>query len=142
MKKKILVVDDEYTIRELVELSLDEDYEIYKAQDGQEALEKAELIPDLIILDVMMPNIDGYEVCEKIKTSEKTKHIPVIMLTVKHTPEDLEKAIACNVDEFITKPFEPGLLKKRVDSYFTGEKQKSKLMQVDRSIHYVKGQDS
>ena len=145
MKKTILVADDEYAIRELVELTLEEDYIVIKAEDGEEALEKANngaTRPDLIILDVMMPKIDGFQVCKKLKSSEKTKKIPIIMLTVKNTPEDLKKAISYNVDEFITKPFEPEIIEKRVNSYFTNEKQKGKLSRMDRSIHYIKDQDS
>ncbi len=142
MKKKILIADDEFTIRELLEMSLDEDYEVDKANDGEEAIKKAKNKPDLIILDVMMPKIDGYEVCNRLKSSKETRDIPIIMLTVKHTAEDLKKAISCNVDEFMTKPFEPEILKKRVDSYLNKEKQKAKLSQFDRTIHYIKGHDS
>ena len=90
----------------------------------------------------MMPKIDGYDVCKKLKSSKETRDIPIIMLTVKNTPEDLKKAISCNVDEFITKPFEPEVIKRRVDSYFTKEKQKGKLSRMDKSIHYIKDQDS
>lgn len=142
MTKTILIADDEYTIRELVELTLEEDYNIEKAEDGEKAKKKAKEIPDLIILDVMMPKIDGYDVCKKLKSSKETRDIPIIMLTVKNTPEDLKKAISCNVDEFITKPFEPEVIKRRVDSYFTKEKQKGKLSRMDKSIHYIKDQDS
>ncbi|MFW6383732.1 MAG: response regulator, partial [Nanoarchaeota archaeon] len=122
-----------------------EDYYVEKAENGEEALEKANntaLKPDLIILDVMMPKIDGFQVCKKLKSSEKTRDIPIIMLTVKNTPEDLKKAISYNVDEFITKPFEPEILEKRVNSYFSKERQKGKLSRMGRSIHYIKDQDS
>ncbi len=78
--------------------------------------------------------------CEKLKTDEKTRHIPVIMLTAKHSMEDLKKAVKVDVDEYITKPFEPEFLKKRVDAYLGDEKKdiKSRLFQYDKSLHYVK----
>jgi DNA-binding response OmpR family regulator len=140
MKKKILVVDDEYTIRELVDLTLTPEYDVIKAENGKEGLEMIEENPDLVILDIMMPQMDGYEVCEKLKTDEKTRQIPVIMLTAKHSMEDLKKAVKVDVDEYITKPFEPEFLKKRVDAYLTGDKKdiKRKLFQYDKSLHYVK----
>jgi len=142
MVKKVLVVDDEFTIRELVELTLTPDYEVIKAEGGKEALEMAAQA-DLIVLDIMMPNIDGYEVCHRLKSDPKTKNIPVIMLTAKHSTDDLKSAIQVSVDEYITKPFEPELLKKRVDAYLSGDstKIKRKLFQFGKSLHYTKERD-
>ncbi|MFW5991153.1 MAG: response regulator [Candidatus Nanoarchaeia archaeon] len=139
--KKILVADDEYTMRELLEMSLEEDYEIIKAEDGEEALKKtSEEKPDLIVLDIMMPKMDGFEVCRKLKSDKETYKIPIIVLTAKHSPGDLKTAISCDVDEFITKPFEPDKLKRRVDFYCKQDNPKTegKLSQFDKSIHYVK----
>ncbi len=144
MKKKVLIVDDEYTIRELVDLTLTPDYEIIKANNGKEALEKVKESPNLIILDIMMPKMDGYEVCSKLKSDRKTKNIPIIMLTAKHSIDDLKEALRNDVDEYITKPFEPEFLKKRVDSYFdSGSKKKieKKLFQFGKSLHYIKERD-
>ena len=140
MPKKILVVDDEYTIRELVELTLEPDYEILKAENGKEALEMIKQKPDLVILDIMMPKMDGYEVCEKLKSDPATRSIPIIMLTAKHSIDDLKKAIGVDVDEYITKPFEPELLKKRIDAYLGEDKTKikRKLFQFGKSLHYTK----
>lgn len=142
-KKTVLVVDDEFSIRELVELSLEPDFEVVKAENGEEALVLAKRIPDLIILDIMMPKVDGFEVCRKLKKDPETKGIPIIMLTAKHTVDDLKKAISNNVDEFITKPFEPDILKKRVEFYTDEEKRSSrgKLFQYGKSIHYIKERD-
>ncbi len=144
MKKKILIADDEYTIRELVDLTLGDDYEIIKAEDGQDALDKMkEVNPDLIIIDVMMPKLDGFEVSRRIKTDETTKHIPIIMLTVKHELEDVKRAIKADVDEFITKPFEPDLLRKRVEENISCVEEnteiKRKLFKYGKSLHYIKG---
>jgi len=140
MKKKVLVVDDEFTIRELVEMTLSPDYDVVKAENGKEGLEMLERNPDIIILDIMMPQMDGYQVCEKIKNDEKTKSIPIIMLTAKHSMEDLKRAIKVDVDEYITKPFEPELLKRRVDAYLGEDKTKikRKLFQYGKSLHYTK----
>jgi DNA-binding response OmpR family regulator len=143
MKKKVLVVDDEYTIRELVALSLEPDYNVLKAETGAAGLEMVkqnESRPDLIILDIMMPNTDGYEVCRKLKSNKNTEDIPVIMLTAKHQNEDLRKAISVDVDEFISKPFEPELLKKRVDAYLSesAKAMKHRLFKFGKSIHYIK----
>lgn len=143
-KKKVLVVDDEYTIRELVEISLEDDYEVWKAENAKQAFELVGMKPDLMILDIMMPDVDGYEVCKQIKSDDLTRHIPIIMLTAKHAPDDLNEAIRCNVDEFMTKPFEPDFLKRRVDFYLlddSGKKTEGKLLQSGKSIHYVKERD-
>ncbi|MGM5482045.1 MAG: response regulator [Nanobdellota archaeon] len=143
-KKKILVVDDQYTIRELLEMSLEEDYNILKAEDGKEALELAQNEPpDLIVLDIMMPKMDGFEVCRKLKFSNDTSKIPIIVLTAKHSSDDLKTAISCDVDEYITKPFEPDLLKRRVDFYLQDKesKTKGKLSHFDKTIHYIKKRD-
>jgi DNA-binding response OmpR family regulator len=141
-KKKILIIDDEYALRELIEFTLEEDYEILKAENAKEAYELVLEKPNLIILDIMMPKIDGYEVCRKFKQDENTKNIPIIMLTAKHSTEDLNLAIDIGVDEYITKPFEPEFLKKRVDFYLSDEykdvKKEKRLFQHEKKIHYVK----
>jgi putative two-component system response regulator len=142
-KKIVLVVDDEYTIRELVGLTLEPDYKVIKAESGGDALAIVDKeMPDLIILDIMMPKMDGYEVCRKLKADEKTKAIPIIILTAKHQLDDVKEAVRADCDEFITKPFEPEFLKKRVDAYLekdakagTGGK---KLYQYGKSLHYIK----
>ncbi len=140
-KKKILIVDDEYSIRELVALSLGNTYEILKAENGEKALFLAQQKPDLIILDIMMPGMSGYEVCYKLKHNPTTKEIPIIMLTAKHQMEDLREGIKVQVDEFVTKPFEPAQLKKIVDTWFQEPKQPKQkaLYKYGNQLHYVKG---
>ena len=140
MNKKVLVVDDEFTIRELVELTLSPEYDVIKAENGEEALEKVKEKPDLIILDIMMPKVDGFDVCSSLKNDKTTKDIPVIMLTAKHGIEDLKEAIQVEVDEYITKPFEPEHLKKRVDEYLKNGKKpaKRRFFQFGKSLHYIK----
>ncbi len=138
MAKKILIADDQYTIRELIDLSLGDDYEYLKAEDGEQAIKLAKEMPDLIILDIMMPKVDGFEVCRKIKHNPVTSDIPVIILTAKHGEEDLKKAIECGADEYITKPFEPEILIQSVDAVFSGKKRKPKMMKAGKSIHYIR----
>jgi DNA-binding response OmpR family regulator len=140
--KKIMIVDDEYTIRKLVALTLEDEYEIIKAESGNDALNKINLKPDLIILDVMMPNLDGFSVCEALKSNKETQHIPIIMLTAKHQIEDVKKAMEIGADEYITKPFEPSLLKQRIKLYFEDGKIDRKLFQYGKSIHFIKGRDA
>lgn len=140
-KKRVMIVDDEYTIRELIALIL-EDYDTIKASSAKEAFEKMQLSPDLVILDVMMPLVDGYHVCKELKSKEETKHIPIIMLTAKHQADDVRIAIEAGADEYITKPFEPEVLKKRVDAYLKDNKMmERKIIQNGKSIHYIKGSE-
>lgn len=108
-KKKILIVDDEAHIVELVRVCLeDSDYEIVEAYDGAEALNKArQEKPDLILLDIMLPKMDGYEVCKNLKHSEDTRHIPVVMLTAKGQEVDKVKGFQSGADAYMTKPFSP-----------------------------------
>jgi len=84
MSKKILIVEDEPELVKALQIRLQENYKLIVASDGEEGLKKAkEIVPDLIILDIILPGIDGYQVCQALKRDEKYKHIPVIMLTVK-----------------------------------------------------------
>ena len=107
MAKKILVADDETDIIEVVEMLLSsEGYEVIKAHDGLEALEVVRnVIPDLIILDIMMPEIDGVEVCKRMRMMEKIKNIPIIMFSAKLSAIDKKESFDAGADGFITKPF-------------------------------------
>lgn len=108
-KKKILIADDESSLRLLVSSTLeDERFEIIQAIDGADALEKAEKHqPDLIILDVMMPNMSGLEVCRTIKTAG-TLHMPkIIVLTAKGQEQDIKEAGKVGADRYLKKPFSP-----------------------------------
>jgi DNA-binding response OmpR family regulator len=104
----ILVVDDDYDTRTVVKTILaGSGFRVEEAQDGQEALDKLETItPNLIVLDVMMPGLSGYDVMVKIKEKDETKNIPVIMLTAKSEPQDLITGYKdYSVDYYIPKPF-------------------------------------
>jgi len=110
MPKRILIVDDEPEILDFVAMRLESfGYAVMKASDGKEAMELLEKeIPDLILLDVMMPGKDGYEVCNEIKTDERTSRIPIILFTAKPQQKERLKSnykfIAA--DDYILKPFE------------------------------------
>jgi len=118
MSKKILIVDDEIYIRVLLEQTLedfeDAGVELLTVGDGLEAWEVAQTErPDLIILDVMMPGLSGYEVCQRIKSDPNLSDIHVIMLTAKGQEIDRLRSIEVGADEYITKPFDPDYLIER-----------------------------
>jgi DNA-binding response OmpR family regulator len=117
--KKILVVEDEPELVRALEVRLkSQDFEIVSALDGEEGLRKArEEKPDLIILDVMLPKIDGFRVSRFLKFDEEYKHIPIIMLTAKVEEEDKALGEETGADEYITKPFEWEYLFEKVKEY-------------------------
>jgi DNA-binding response OmpR family regulator len=105
--KKILAVDDEPNILMSIEFILEmEGYEVHTARDGNEALEVAQRVhPDLILLDINMPNKDGYEVCRLLREQPELAGIKVIMLTAKGQPLEKKKGLEVGADEYVTKPF-------------------------------------
>ena len=109
MPRKILTVDDEKHIVRLIQVNLErQGYEVVTASDGREALEKVDAErPDLVILDVMMPYMDGFEVLQYMKRNPSTRDIPVIMLTAKAQDADVFKGWQSGVDCYLTKPFNP-----------------------------------
>lgn len=109
--KKILVVDDELTLRMLIRATLEDIYEIFEAEDGIAGMELARsVLPDLIILDMMMPGITGLEVCRKLKGNPATSAIKILLLTAKSQQRDQEAALEAGVDYFLAKPFSPANL--------------------------------
>lgn len=108
-KKRILVVDDERHIVRLVQVNLErQGYQVLTAYDGVECLEKARAEkPDLIILDVMMPRMDGFEALQRLKTDPETSIIPVIMLTARAQDRDVLQGYQYGADLYLTKPFSP-----------------------------------
>ncbi|HLE41137.1 MAG TPA: response regulator [Nitrospirota bacterium] len=108
-KKKILIADDNENIRDaLTYLLEDEGYALSMAKDGSDALKKVrEFHPDILFLDIMMPEMNGYEVCRVIKSDPKLKNIYVIMLTAKGQVAEQERGKEVGADEYIVKPFSP-----------------------------------
>ena len=117
-KVKILIADDiKQNVKLLRVILAASVYDIIEAYDGEEALEKLKIEhPDLILLDVMMPKLTGYDVCKKIRADEKTKDIPVIMITALHEMDDRIKGIEAGANDFISKPFNKAELLARVKS--------------------------
>jgi DNA-binding response OmpR family regulator len=111
-----LVVEDEEHIRRVLEYNLRLDgFEVYQAGDGPRAIELAkELQPDVILLDWMMPDMDGLEVLSKLKQDKTTENIPVFMLTAKGMMADVGRALCEGADDYITKPFDPMQLGKNI----------------------------
>ena len=121
MAYKILVVDDEPTIVRLMEFILArQGHEMLVAVNGEEALEKIRAhAPDLVLLDIMMPRIDGYEVARLVRADPATAALPIIMLSAKAQEEDIRKGVEIGVDEYITKPFSPEHLVHVVADYLS-----------------------
>jgi len=116
MMKKILAVDDEEDILELIQYNLEkEGFEVLCAATGEEALVKAGTqYPDLILLDLMLPGLDGFQVCRTLKSDSKTQEIPIIMLTAKGEESDVVAGLEMGADDYITKPFSPNVLVARI----------------------------
>jgi two-component system alkaline phosphatase synthesis response regulator PhoP len=125
MKKgKVLVVDDEVNITQILEFSIGaEGFEVITAQNGEEAIEKARREqPDLIILDIMMPKIDGYEACRILKANPLTKNIPVVLLTAKGRDIDKRLGMEVGATDYIVKPFSPNRLIERINQLLSCHK--------------------
>lgn len=107
-RKRILIVDDETELAYAIQIRLKQaGYEVLTAYDGFEGLEKARKEnPDLILLDILMPGMDGYQMLRKLKENNQTKSIPVIMLTAKSQLEDVTQATNLGVEDYIVKPFD------------------------------------
>jgi two-component system phosphate regulon response regulator PhoB len=114
--ERILIVDDEEDVLELVQYNLDRNgYHVETATSGEQALAKTKKkLPDLIILDLMLPGIDGLEVCKQLKSDVKTESIPIIMLTAKGEEADIVTGLELGADDYVTKPFSPKVLVARV----------------------------
>ena len=118
-KKKVLIVDDEPDIVTALKFNLElENFECIEAYDGEEALLKAKNEnPDLILLDIMLPKINGYKVSRLLKFDESYKHIPIIMLTARAQEKDIKVGEETGADEYITKPFEMDKLMSVIKKY-------------------------
>lgn len=133
---KVLVIEDESDIRELIHFHLlKENYHVLLAGDGEEGLRltKKER-PDLILLDIMLPKIDGLKVCQKIKANPQFKHIPIIIITAKGTEEDMVMGLDLGGDDYLTKPFSPKILMARIRSQLrksqSRQKEQNQLTQI------------
>jgi signal transduction histidine kinase/DNA-binding response OmpR family regulator/streptogramin lyase len=123
-KNIILVVEDSADVRDYIRGELEPVYNVVDAGDGREGLKKAqEIIPDLIVSDIMMPEMDGYELCRALKEDIETSHIPVILLTARASEESVVKGLGTGADDYITKPFSSKILKARIKNLIDLRKQ-------------------
>ena len=118
MEKKILIIDDSEEIRIYLKFILTDNYQLFLANDGQEGLLIARKeLPDLILCDVMMPGIDGYDCCCELKKTMETSHIPVLMLTGKSEDCEVIKGLEAGADDYLTKPFNPDILRSKINNH-------------------------
>jgi two-component system alkaline phosphatase synthesis response regulator PhoP len=119
--KKILVVDDEVDLVKTIRFYLEtEGYNVMTSHNGEDALNQARKEnPDLILLDLMLPKLDGYKVCRLLKFDERYKHIPILMLTAKTQEKDKVLGMETGADEYITKPFDMDELMEKIKSYLS-----------------------
>lgn len=134
-KEHILVVDDETDILEMIQYNLQkEKYEVTGVKTGEEAIHVAKKeLPDLVILDLMLPEIDGFEVCRILKNDSDTAAIPIVMLTAKGEESDIVAGLELGAEDYITKPFSPRVLVARVRSVLR-RRRKSDSSQTDELI--------
>jgi two-component system alkaline phosphatase synthesis response regulator PhoP len=120
-KTKILVAEDEKDIRELVSITMRlAGYEVWTANDGQEALTLArEVLPDLILMDVRMPRMTGYQACVAMKEMEELKDIPVVFLSAKGQETEIQQGLAAGAVAYVLKPFAPTELTTRIEELLT-----------------------
>jgi two-component system OmpR family response regulator len=118
-RRRILVADDEIYILHILEFSLNlEGYEVISATSGEEALAKER--PDLVVLDVLMPQMDGHEVCRRLKADERTRDIPVIFLSARDSQTDQDIGLRLGAEAYITKPFSPQRLIDTIQTLLDG----------------------
>ncbi|MBX7042839.1 MAG: response regulator transcription factor [Ignavibacteria bacterium] len=155
MKKKILVVDDEKDIVDILKYNLEREneFEVLTANNGKEALDLAATNPDVILLDIMMPELNGFEVCKQLKGNPATSKIPVIFLTAKENEIDEILGLEIGADDYITKPISPRKVLARLKSVIRrsqnerpvqisfGENIKFKSLEIDTASHSVKIKD-
>lgn len=137
-RKTLLLVDDEPTNLQVLRHTLQDDYRLVFAKTGANALELAvKEQPDLVLLDIMMPKMSGYEVCQRLKSQENTRFIPVIFITALAENSDEEKGLALGAVDYITKPFSPGIVKARVRTQLSlvqADEVKETRLQIIRSL--------
>jgi len=135
--EKILIVEDEKDVQELLRYNLTKNgYQVEKAATGEAGLEKARRIsPDLILLDLMLPGLDGLEICRELKNDTKTGHIPIIMLTAKGEEADVVTGLEMGADDYVTKPFSPRVLMARVKAILRRPRRESEMKTDVIRIH-------
>ncbi|MFL5352655.1 PleD family two-component system response regulator [Archangium sp.] len=120
-KKKILLVDDSRTVLLMHQLLLaDRGYEVLTARDGQDAIDRAlSERPDIIFMDVLMPHMDGFAACQELRAHESTRHIPIIMVTTRGEPQNVQRGYESGCSDYITKPFNDNELLNKLERYLS-----------------------
>ena len=141
-RNRILIIEDDKDIRELMEYNLSRDgFEPSGVESGEEGLEAVSReAPDLIVLDLMLPGIDGFEVCRQLKGNEKTAHLPIVIVSAKGEEADIVTGLELGADDYITKPFSPKVLVARVRAVLRRRarqvpKEEDTLKVLDLTIH-------
>jgi len=118
VNERILIIEDEDDLRKALEIRLKQhNFRVIMSKDGEAGLKKAkEELPDLIVLDVLLPKMIGFEVCHSLKANPKYKHIPIIMLSIKSSEDAVKKGYETGADEYITKPFDWPFILEKIES--------------------------
>jgi two-component system alkaline phosphatase synthesis response regulator PhoP len=135
---RVLIADDDPHGLELLEAYLSgADYAVATATDGEETLRKVQAFqPDLLLLDIMMPKISGFEVCKRLKSNPATQNIVVLMVTALDQPHDVDKAVEAGTNDFLTKPINKTELLLRIKAALKSRQQQS---QLDQALAYIEG---
>lgn len=138
-KPRLLVVDDQPTNIQVLYRVFADDCQVFMATSGEQALHTArEEAPDIILLDVMMPDMDGYEVCRQLKQDNATRDIPILFVTAHHEAQEEARGLACGAVDFITKPIHPAVVRARVHTHLTLQRQTEvlkRLVFIDALTH-------
>ena len=138
-KPRLLVVDDQPTNIQVLYRVFADDCQVFMATSGDQALHTArEEAPDVILLDVMMPDMDGYEVCRQLKQDSATRDIPILFVTAHHEAQEEARGLACGAVDFITKPIHPAVVRARVHTHLTLQRQTEvlkRLVFIDALTH-------
>ncbi|MDL2309939.1 response regulator [Parabacteroides sp. OttesenSCG-928-B22] len=137
-KQSILLVDDNPEILQYMKLQLEDDYKILLAANGKEALAALEKMPDLVISDVIMPEMSGIELCKQIKTTEIYKQIPIILLTAKSMTSQIEEGLEAGADDYIVKPFQITLMKARIKNLLKNRSLHAEKPTLSNTLAHIK----
>lgn len=140
MSKKVLIVEDNEKLRETMMTLLEDHFTVYEAADGREGIKKARLeLPDLVVSDIMMPDTNGYELVDELKENDKTRHIPIILLTALGEDEKVIEGYNFGADDYIVKPFKFDVLLSRIKNLLKSRDELRKVYDKGAPIHHEFG---
>lgn len=140
MKKKVLIVEDNEKLRGTIVSLLEDHFEVKEAPDGREGIDKARLhMPDIIISDIMMPDTNGYELVDELKANDRTRHIPIILLTALSEDEKKIEGYNYGADDYIVKPFKFEVLLSRINNLLKSREDLKKIYNKSAPIHHEFG---